>query len=105
MKRFSAGIDIEAAPEAVWAALVELPNWPQFDPHTERIEGRAALGESVKVFSTLMPGRAFPVKVTAFEQPRVLTCTGGMPLGALKTVRTHTITPRNGGSRLEVEEV
>jgi hypothetical protein len=105
MQRYSAGIDIEAAPEAVWAVLADLEQWPQFDPHTERVEGRAAPGASITVYSTLAPGRAFPLKVTAFEAPRQMAWTGGLPLGMLMNVRTHTISAQGAGSRLEVEEV
>ena len=68
-KNFSAGIDIDATPDTVWAVLVDTVNWPTFDPYSERIDGQPALGETITVFSTLVPGRAFPVNVTTFDQP------------------------------------
>lgn len=105
MKSFSAGIDIDTDPDAVWTVLVDTGAWPEFDPYCERIEGRAALGETLTAFSTLAPGRAFPLKVTTFERPKQMAWTGGMPLGVLKNVRTHTISPRGAGSRLDVNEV
>ena len=43
MKSFNAAIDIDAAPEAVWAVLVDVAHWPQFDSYTARMEGQAAL--------------------------------------------------------------
>jgi uncharacterized protein YndB with AHSA1/START domain len=105
MKQFSAGIDIAASPDAVWAALADTERWPSFDPYCERIDGQAALGDTITVFSTLAPGRAFPVKVTAFEPASRLEWTNSLPLGTLKSVRTHTITQQDSGSRFEVTEV
>lgn len=87
------------------AVLVDLAHWTAFDPFTERVEGQAAPGGSVTVYSTLAPGRGFPVKITAFEAPRQMAWTDGMPLGVLKNVRTHTIQARGAGSRFELDEV
>ncbi|HEY0734267.1 MAG TPA: SRPBCC domain-containing protein [Herpetosiphonaceae bacterium] len=105
MKSFSAGIDIDATPDAIWAVLVDTANWPKFDPYSERIEGQPALGETITVFSTLAPGRAFPVKITTLEQPRQMAWTNTMPLGVLKSVRSHTIHPNGSSSRFEINEV
>ena len=105
MKSFSANIDIDATPDAVWAVLIDTGNWPQFDPYSERIEGQAAPGETLTVFSTLAHGRAFPVKVTTLERPQQMAWTGSMPLGMLKNVRTDTISPHGVGSRFEITEV
>lgn len=33
MKSFSASIDIDATPDAVWAVLVDIANCPAFDPY------------------------------------------------------------------------
>jgi len=52
-----------------------------------------------------VPGRAFPVKVTTFDQPKQMAWTGGLPLGVPKNVRTHTISPCGAGSRFEMTEV
>jgi len=76
-----------------------------FAPYSERIEGQAAPGKTLTVFSTLAPGRAFPVKVTTFERPQQMAWTGSMPLGMLKNVRTHTISPHGVGSRFAITEV
>lgn len=105
MKSFRAGIDIAATPEAVWAVLVDTGNWPAFDPYCERIEGQLALGATVTAYSTLAPGRAFPVKVTTLDQPKRMEWSHNLPLGTLKSVRTHTISPHDTGCRFEVSEV
>ena len=101
----SAEINIAASPEAVWAVLVDTKNWPKFDPYCDRIEGVAALGQTIKAFTTLAPGRAFPVKVTSFDAPSKMIWTGGMPFGLFTGVRTYTINASRGGSRFAMTEV
>lgn len=105
MKNFAASIDIDAHPKIIWAVLTDVARWPEFDPYCERIEGTAALGETLTIYTPLAPGRAIPVKVSTLEQPNVFAWTGGLPLGMFKTVRTHRITKIGASSRLEVNEV
>lgn len=105
MKSFSAGIDIDATPDSIWAVLVDTANWPTFDPYSERIEGQVALGETITVFSRLAPGRAFPVKITTLQRPRQMAWSNTMPLGVLKSVRSHTIHTQGSGCRFEISEV
>ena len=52
----------------------------------------------------LSPGRAFPVKVSAFEPPNRMVWTGGMPLGLFKGERTYTLTPKAGGVEFAMRE-
>ncbi len=101
-----AEIDILAPPAAVWAVLVDTANWPKFDPYCERIEGRAALGQTVKAFTTLAPGRAFPVEVVTFDAPKTMVWKGGIPLGLFTGVRTYTIaTTAPGTAKFAITEV
>ena len=95
---FSATTTIEASPETIWAILIDAPGYPQWDPGVERIEGRIALGEKIKAFTKLTPGRAFPAKVTEFVPGQKMTWAGGMPLGLFKGVRTFTLTPQENGT-------
>lgn len=105
MKHFSASIDIEATPDAIWAVLIDTVRWPTFDPYSERIEGQLAQGETITVYSKLAPGRAFPVKITTLEQPRQMAWSNTVPLGVLKSVRTHTISANGSSRRFEISEV
>lgn len=104
MKSFSAGTAIDASPETVWSVLVDTPRWPDFDPFCERIEGNVVLGGTIKAFTKLAPGRAFPVKVAVLERPRLMVWRGGMPLGLFLGVRTFAITPEGAGCRFEMRE-
>ena len=56
------------------------------------VEGRIAMGETIKIRSQAAPGRAFPVKVTGFDPPARLRFSGGMPLGLFRGVRTYELT-------------
>lgn len=105
MKEFKANTTIHAPPEKVWAVLTHVAAWPEWDPSCERIEGRVALGEKIKAFTKLSPGRAFPVKVSELVANQKMTWSGGMPLGLFKGVRTFTLTPRAEGTEFTLHEV
>jgi hypothetical protein len=89
---------IHADPDRIWPILADGPSWPDWDSGVERIEGRVAPGEKIKLVSKVNPGRAFGVKVTEFEPGRRMTWTGGMPLGLFKGVRTFELRPEAGGA-------
>jgi hypothetical protein len=98
MKAYDATSLIEASPDSIWAILTDAPSYTAWDSGVERVEGRIAPGETIKVFSKVNPGRAFPVKVTEFTLGEQMTWTGGMPLGLFKGVRTFTLAPQGNGT-------
>ncbi len=106
MKEYSAATTIKASPEKIWEILTNAPAYPEWDPVADRIEGRIAPGETIKAYTKLSPGRAFPAKVTVFEPGRKMVWSGGMPLGLFKGERTFTLTPDGSGStRFTLREV
>ena len=104
MKSYEASSVIDAAPERVWAALVDGESYPTWDSGVDRVEGRIAPGEKIKLHVAVNRGRAFPVKVTDFEPARRMRWIGGMPLGLFKGVRTFTLTPRDTATEFTVRE-
>ncbi len=105
MKAYDATSTIAASPEALWAILTDAPGYTKWDSGVEKVEGRIAPGEKIKVVSRANPGRAFPVKVSEFQPGRRMVWSGGMPLGLFKGVRTFTLSPENDGStRFSVRE-
>jgi hypothetical protein len=104
MRSYDAEATIEAPPEAVWAVLTDAPAYAQWDSGVQRVEGTIAPGEKIKVVSEANPGRAFPVKVTAFEPARAMTWSGGMPLGLFKGVRTFSLTASGTTTRFTMRE-
>ena len=104
MRFYEASSKIAADPSVVWAALADGATWSAWDSGIDRVEGRIAPGEEITIRSKVAPGRAFPVKVTAFEPGRRLQFSGGMPLGLFKGVRTYTLTPQGGGTAFTMRE-
>jgi hypothetical protein len=98
MKSYDATSTIQASPDAIWAILTDAPGYQAWDSGVERVEGRIAPGEKIKVVSKANPGRAFPVKVTEFTPGQRMTWSGGMPLGLFKGVRTFTLSPQSNGT-------
>ncbi|MEZ0374052.1 MAG: SRPBCC family protein [Candidatus Sericytochromatia bacterium] len=106
MKTFQASAMIEAAPEAVWAILTDAAAYPQFDPNCERIEGAIKSGETIKAFTKLAPGQAFPVKVSEFVPAQKMAWSSGMPFGLFKGERSFVLKPAAGGAtEFTVKEV
>ena len=102
---FQASATIAAPPAAVWKVLTDVAAWPTWDSGVESVVGTAALGGKLTIRSLVAPGRAFPVKVTAFDSPTRLEFTGGMPLGLFRGVRSYTLTPDGTGTRFVMREV
>ena len=97
MKSFATSITIQAAPEAIWRILTDAAGYPSWNATVSRVDGRIALGEKVTVHAKVAPGRAFPVKVVAFDAPRRMVWSGGLPLGLFKGERTFELRPTTGG--------
>jgi hypothetical protein len=97
VKYFESSATILAAPETIWTILTDAAGLATWDSGIERVEGRIAPGETIKVFSSVSPGRAFPVKVLDFVPSRGMRWSGGMPLGLFKGERTFRLTPQGEG--------
>ncbi len=104
MKVYQSTAIIDAPPETIWALLTDGPNYPTWNPTVDRIEGRIALGETIKLHVKINPGRAFPVKVTEFVPPSRMVFSGGMPAGLFKGVRTFTMSPEGQSTRFLMRE-
>jgi hypothetical protein len=97
MKSYEATSLIDAEPDAIWPVLTDGSTYADWDSGVERLEGRIAPGETIKLYVKVNPGRAFPVKVTEFKPGQMMRWTGGMPLGLFKGERTYTLTPQGDG--------
>jgi len=105
MKTYNASITIQASAEKIWKILADASGYPAWDLSMDHIEGKLALGETVKFF-TKLSAQAFPVKVTVFEPNHKMVLTGGMPLGLFKSERTHTLTTnKDGSTAFHTEEI
>lgn len=105
MKSYEATSTIKASPDKIWGILTDAPGFTKWDSGVVQVEGRIAPGEKIKVTSSANPKRPFPVKVTEFSPGKKMVWSGGMPMGLFKGVRTFTLTPDDGGTRVDVREV
>jgi hypothetical protein len=105
MKSYEASSVISASPDAVWRVLTDGARYPEWDSGVQRIEGRIAPGERIKVHAAVNPGRAFPVKVSEFVPNQRMRWTGGMPLRLFRGERTFTlVSDGDGATRFTVRE-
>ena len=97
MKHFATSITIRAHAESVWALLTDAAGYPAWNSTIEKIDGRIAAGEKLKLYAKATPGRAFSLKVTEFAPARGMTWTGGMPMGLFTGTRRLTLTQGAAG--------
>lgn len=105
MRSFESRTLVNAPVERIWALLTDAPAFPSWNTTVERIEGQIALGQKLKIFAKLNPGRGFPVRVTTLTPNERMVWTGGMPLGLFKGERTFTLTRRADGVEFHMCEV
>lgn len=96
---------IQARPERIWELLTDSAGYASWNPTVVSLEGRIAVGETIKLVSTVNPKRTFSLKVTELEGPRRMVWSDGMPLGLFKGVRTYSLRPTDAGSEFDMEEV
>jgi len=94
-------IEIHAAPEKVWAVLIDVQRWPEWTASMQKVETRdpgvLAVGSKVRIKQPKVP--AVTWEVTELEPPRSFTWTATSP--GVTTVAEHRITPL-GPSTVEV---
>jgi hypothetical protein len=98
MRSYEASSVINAAPDRIWAILVDGAHYPDWDSGVVSVDGSIAAGQTIKVVSAASPGRTFPVTVSEFSPARSMTWSGGMPLGLFKGVRTFSLAPTTDGA-------
>lgn len=98
MKSFEAATRIDAAPDEVWAALVDVGSWRDWDSGVDRVEGRVALGERLTIYATMIRSRPFAVTVTEIRPREAMRWRGGLPLGAAVIERTYHLDAQDDGS-------
>jgi hypothetical protein len=100
-------IDIEAAPEAVWAVLSDLPAYPSWNPFIREASGTLTAGERLDIELQPARGRAmrFRPTVLAAEANSELRWLGRLVVrGVFDGEHRFAIEPTASGSRLVQEE-
>ena len=90
-KSYSVERTIDAGPQRVWELLADADGYPRWDPAVVSLSGRIADGETIKLVSTVNPGRTFSLAVSGVEPPNAMVWSDGMPLGLFRGVRTFSL--------------
>ena len=105
MRSFEAATRIDTSPEQVWALLVDVRSWRDWDSGVDRVEGRVALGEQLTLYATMIRSRPFPVTVTELRPGEAMRWRGGLPFGLAVIERTYALDRQDdGGTVLTVRE-
>jgi hypothetical protein len=100
-------IDIDAAPEAVWAVLADLPSYSAWNPFIRDARGTVAAGERLELEMQPTRGRAmcFRPTVMSAEPGRELRWLGRLLVrGLFDGEHRFALEPAAGGTRLLQEE-
>lgn len=89
---------INATPESIWGFLADGSSWTDWNPTIVSFDGTIALGQRVRLVTTVNPKRAFKLSVDEFEAPHRMVWSDGMPLGLFKGARTYTLQPAGDGA-------
>ena len=71
-KSYSVERTIDASPQRVWALLAHADGYPRWNPAVVSLSGRIADGETIKLVSTVNPGRTFSLTVSDVEPPNAM---------------------------------
>ena len=105
MRSFEAVTRIDADPAEVWALLIDVHGWRDWDSGVDRIEGRVALGEPLTVYATMIRSRPFTATVTELRPLEAMRWRGGLPGGLAVIERTYSLDAQDeGGTVLTVRE-
>ncbi len=94
----SVSIQIDADPGIVWALLTNAQDFARWNSTVISLEGNIALGEKIKLKSTLDEKRTFKLKVKKLEANKKMVWGDG------KGNRVYTLAPQDGGVIFSMSE-
>jgi uncharacterized protein YndB with AHSA1/START domain len=93
-RQTTVSIEIKADAGIVWQLLTKASDYPRWNTTITSIEGNIALGETIKLKSTLDAKRTFKLKIKEFEPEKKLVWGDG------QGTRVFTITKKENGNLL-----
>jgi hypothetical protein len=87
---------IQASVSRVWALMTDAANFPRWNSTVKSIEGKIALGQTIKLIAVITPERTFNLNVIEFTPEKQMVWSDGNFM--FKGVRTYTFTPKSDGS-------
>ena len=90
------GINIKASASRIWSILTNAQDFPRWNSTVKSIEGKIAAGETIKLYATVAPQRAFKLTVSEFVPNQRMVWSDGNFI--FRGVRTYSLTPKSDGS-------
>lgn len=103
-KQYQVSREIDAPAQRVWALLTDAGSYRDWNPTIVSLDGRIALGETIRLVSTLNPKRTFKLKVATMDAPQRMVWSDGMPLGLFTGERTYVLDERGGRTQFSMTE-
>jgi hypothetical protein len=105
VKSYEAVTRIDASPADVWALLVDVRGWRDWDSGVDRVEGQVALGEPLTIYATTIRARPFQVTVTEIRPREAMRWRAGLPFETATIERTYSLDAQeDGGTVLTIRE-
>ena len=95
---YSAGVNVKAKPEQVWAIMTNASDFPRWNSTVKSMEGKIGMGQVVKLVATIAPSRSFNLKVIEFVPEKRMVWTDEKTNPMFMGVRTYTLNPKADGS-------
>ncbi len=86
---YSIGINIKAKPNIVWALMTNAADFPRWNSTVKSLDGRIALGETIKLVAVISPTRTFNLNVIELIPEKKMVWSDGNAM--FKGVRTYTV--------------
>jgi uncharacterized protein YndB with AHSA1/START domain len=94
---FQTSVDIDAPPERVWAATIDIERWPEWTPTVTRARrldsGPMGVGHHVRIDQPKLPPTVWVVE--ALEPERRMTLKSGVP--GMRVIAHHRLEPKGEG--------
>jgi hypothetical protein len=101
---YRVAVDVRASADAIWAKLTDADEYAKWNSTVSKIRGPIALGQKLAIEVPIAPGRTFSPKVVELEAGRRMVWQDGF-FPMFQGTRTYTLTPGEGATRFEMEEV
>jgi uncharacterized protein YndB with AHSA1/START domain len=102
---YTTTVRIAAPADVVWAVLTDAGAYGDWNPEIVGIRGRFAHNERITARVRIGSGavRTVGLKITAFDPPRRMEWTGGMPFGLFVGVRVLTVRDVGTSSEFQMD--
>ena len=74
---YSIGINIKAKTDKVWAIMTNAADFPRWNSTVKSIDGKIALGQTIKLVAVIWPTRTFNLNIIEFVPEKKMVWSDG----------------------------